>query len=340
MTDNAAPQGDGALSVDQAIGLLSAEPVTETTEAPQEAAPEEEDTPDTEGEASSPEETDDEAESQSEEAETEAEEIEAVAPAEPPKYWSQDAKAKFAQLPPDLQAVVLAQEGPREEAAAKAKAEAAEIRKQADEEVKGVRVLADQLGEFVPKAVETFKSRWDDVDWQGWAQRILHEPDPQAKLDDQAAFNAARLEFEAQKAQVEQLQAAERQAKAVSQAQFIREQAQELQKLAPDLAAKPETMKAVASYLVEQGVSPDQLTSLTAVEAVIAHKAWLYDQAQAKAKAATSAPKPKTPPLKSVASVATAQPASSQHRQAATAKNRFAQTRSVDDAVAFLMSRG
>lgn len=337
MTDNAAPQGDGALTVDQAVSLLTAEPQTEQPEEQaQEAAPEpeaEENPPATEGEdTGEPEEVGD---SEEVEATAEAE----AEPVDAPQWWDAEDKAFWSKLDPKTQEVLAKQEAKREAVLGKAKQEAAEVRKQAEEEVKGVRALADSLGEFVPKAVDTFKTRWDDIDWQGWTARIANEADPEAQVRDLAAYNAARSEFEAQKAQVEQLTQAQRQAQAVAEAQYLREQADELKKLAPELASKPEAMREVASYLIGQGVPSDSLRTISAVEAVIAHKAMLYDQAQSKAKAAVVS-KPKAPPVKSVASVATAAPVSSQQRQVQQAKNRFAQTRSVEDAMALLMSKG
>lgn len=336
MTDQPTPQGDGPLSIDQAIGLLTQDNSPEPEIAPEEAAPEPEEPqsePATTGDdAGEPEEAGD---SDEPEAEGEAE----AEPVDPPTWWDAEAKAKFAALDPELQAVVREQEAKREAIVAKAKQEAAEHRKQADSEVQGVRALADQLGEFVPQAVETFKSRWDDVDWQAWSQRIQSETDPETATRDLAAFNSARLAFEEQKAQVEQLQAAKRQADQVAHAAFMREQAEELTTIAPELAKSPETLNAVGKYLVDHGIPADQLATISAKEAVIAHKAWLYDQAQAKAKATVAPPKPKAPPVRTVAPVASGQGVPA-NRQASVAKNRFAQTRSIDDAVALLVSRG
>jgi segregation and condensation protein A len=123
MSESATPE-TGALSVDQAIASLlpAAEPVEQeqASEAPLEAA----ETTEPEGETKTPEDAEAGAETptEGEEAEAAAEPVEAL---EPPRYWSTEAKARFAELTPDLQAVVLSQEGPREEATAKAKAEAA-----------------------------------------------------------------------------------------------------------------------------------------------------------------------------------------------------------------------
>jgi hypothetical protein len=335
MTDQPTPQGDGPLSIDQAIGLLTQDNAPEVEDAPVEAAePEEpEAEPATTGDdAGEPEEAGDSGEVEPE-GEAEAEPVDA------PQWWDAEAKAKFAALTPELQAIVREQEDKRETIVAKAKQEAAEYRKQADSEVQGVRALAEQLGEFVPQAVETFKSRWDDVDWQAWSQRIQSETDPEAATRDLAAFNSARLAFDEQKAQVEKLQVAQREAEKVAHTAFMREQADELTRIAPELAKNPEMLTTVGKYLVEQGIPADHLATISAKEAVIAHKAWLYDQAQTKAKATVAPAKPKAPPVRTVPSVGSGQ-APPANRQASVAKNRFAQTRSIDDAVALLVSRG
>lgn len=335
MTDQPTPQGDGPLSIDQAIGLLTQDAAPEPQEAPELA-------PEPQEQEAEPATTGDDAVEPEEAGDSEDVESDGEAEAEPmnaPQWWDAEAKAKFAALTPDLQAIVRAQEDKREAVVARAKQEAAEYRKQADSEVQGVRALADQLGEFVPQAVETFKTRWDDVDWQAWSQRIQSESDPEAATRDLAAFNSARLAYEEQKAQVEKLQSARIEAEQMAHQAFMREQAEELTRLAPELAKNPETLNAIGKYLVEQGIPADQLRMISANEAVIAHKAWLYDQAQAKAKASIAPAKPKAPPVRTVPSVGSGQ-APSANRQAAVAKNRFAQTRSVDDAVALLMSRG
>ena len=150
-----APTESGPLSVDQAIASLVPETVEETAPAaPVEAVAE----PEIEAEASPAEETPDEAEKPAE-GDEETPEPEPVAALDPPPYWKQEAKAVFATLTPEQQAVVLEQEGPREEITAKVKAEAAERRQQADAEIGKVQQLASQLADFLPQALETFNAR-------------------------------------------------------------------------------------------------------------------------------------------------------------------------------------
>lgn len=321
MSEQSASPESGALSVEQAVAALTpAEPVEQ--QAPEaQAAPEPEET---EGETSSPEEPATEAENPGdEEQETEAE-PEAVAPVEPPKYWSQDAKAKFAELPPELQAVVLEQEGPREAATAKAKAEAAEISKQAQAEVGKVQQLAEALAERLPQWVQSFQDRWgtQTPDWLAYAQEHGAE-----------AMTLAKTQFEVERQQLTEAAQAKELAAGQAYDAYVKAEVAKLKEVAPELAT-PEKGQAISAYLAKAGVPPEALRNISATEMVLAHKAMLWDEAQAKLSTAPK-PKPAAPAPKAPVRPAAAVPAANPAR---TAINRFAQTRSVDDAVALLMA--
>ena len=81
--------------------------------------------------------------------------------------------------------------------------------------------------------------------------------------------------------------------------------------------------------------------SATADELLILNKARLWDESQAKARAAAQAAKtvPNKPPVKVVAPVAAASPVNSQQREIQRLENRLAQTKSIDDAVALMEAR-
>lgn len=320
LTDAQAP-ADGALSIDQAISQLTQEPVEAVTE--EQAAPAQ----DTEGETSAPEVTEDGDETPTEETEAEAEETEAVEPLDPPKYWSQDAKAKFAELPPELQAVVLAQEGPREEAAAKAKAEAAEVRKAAEAEVQAIRQLGETLTQVLPQALERFKSKWDGVDWKATLEAYGAEETLKLK-EDMAADIAALQALEANQQRAMQI-AAENARKA---------DAERLRQLAPHLVEDEAKRNEVIDYVVKTyGVDREVAkSSATAFEFAIAEKAMKWDRAQA---ALASKPKTQPAPIKAPVKPG-AKSVSPTQSTAQQVKNRFSQTRSVDDAVALLLSKG
>jgi hypothetical protein len=325
MTESASPES-GALSVEQAVAQLAPEPVEQQApEAPDVAAGEPNEI---EGADQTPDEAEDGAETPAEDTEAEADETEAVAPLDPPKYWSQEAKADFSRLTPELQAVVLAQEGPREEAAAKAKAEAAEVVKASKAEMGKVQALAEHLGEFLPQALETFQSRWGQKapDWAAVATE--HGADQAFIL---------KAQFEAETQQLQQLASAKQQAATLAQQEFVKAEFARLAEIAPDLADPekgPEKRTAVTTYLVGQGIEPEALRNISATEMVLAHKAMLWDQAQTALKAA---PKPTPKPAAKPAPVRPAA-AAAQVSPTKQAVGRFHQAPTVDNAVALLLA--
>lgn len=327
MSESASPD-NGPLSVDQAVAALMPEPVDDAApEAPVAAEEPEE----IEAEASPAEETEAEPEEPAEVEEAEAE-AEPVVAAEPPKYWSQDAKAKFAELPPELQAVVLQQEGPREEAAAKAKAEAAVERQAAQAESAKVIQLAEHLNDFLPRALEVFKSRWGEApDWIAYANE--HGADQMI---------LAKVQHEQELALLQQTADAANRANAEKLAAEQKAEWATLAEIAPDLADPekgPERRAAVVQYLAKDGFTRDVIEYISAREMRIAHKAMLWDQAQAALKVRPP-PKPvPAPNVRAPVRPAAAQAQSPTERSAAAVANRYAQTRSVDDAVALLLAR-
>lgn len=330
MSDVEAPVS-GGLSIEEAVAVLN----RDEPDAPAPEAQEAEE-PQSEGAASAPEEAEDGAEPPAEDNETDAE-PEAVAPAEPPKYWSKDAKERFAQLPPELQAVVLEQEGPREEATAKAKAEAAEEVKAVRAERQQSQVLAEQLGTLLPDVLETFQQRWGEPDWEATIQQYGAE---------QAAILKAR--FDKEQAQVQQLAQKTQTAKAQAHQAYVLEQFQVLatldKELAPDVKDPrkgSEKRQEVTKYLVDAGVDPENVTRISAVELTMARKAMLWDQAQAKAAKPTPTPRPTPQQTRPLArGGASAGPADPQLKAIQTAKRSFAQTRSIEAAVALLNAQG
>lgn len=330
----------GPLTAEQAIAsLVEQYEDPAETEAPLAAAEPAEGQEITEGEASSPEGAEDGAETPAEDTEeTEAEPEEPVEALEPPRYWSQDAKAKFAELPPDLQAVVLAQEGPREEAAAKAKAEAAKQVSEAKTELAKVQTLAAALNERLPQWIQAFQTRWGNQapDWVAYAQQ--HGVD---------AMTLAKTQFEAERQQLQDAAQETDKARRLAHEQFVQTEFVKLVELAPDLAPSAqdprqgsEKRQGVVKFLVEHGIPQDAIAQISAVEMSLAYDAMRYREAQAKLKAAPKPKNPSAPPPKTVVRPATAQAQASPQRQAQQIANRFAQTRSVDDAVALLLASG
>jgi hypothetical protein len=322
MSESATPES-GPLSVDQAIASLLP-PVEEeqAREAPVEAAEGEQ----AEGETSAPEEAEGEA-AEPAEAEEAPEEAEPVVAVDPPVYWSKDAKAVFEAMTPEQQAVVLAQEGPREEITAKVKAEAAAAKQEAQTELGKVQQLADHLAGFLPQAIEAFRNRWGDApDWKAVAQEHGAE----------AAF-VAKAEYEEHLSLLQQTAQATLDAQAKAREQTVKAEFATLAEIAPDLADPEkggERRTEITKYLIAEGLAPEAIKDISAKEMVLARKAMLWDRTQAALKAAPpkkpAAPAPKAPVRPGGASV-TPNPTKQ-------AVGRFHQAPTVDNAVALLLA--
>lgn len=334
-----APEGEttaapeGPLTREQAVAMLTEAPAEQAApEAPVEAAEEPEEIEAGDQPAEEPEEG---AESAAEgEEEAEAEPVEAV---EPPPYWSKDAKAKFASLDPEMQAVVLAQEGPREEITAKVKADAAAAIEAANKELAGVQTLAQQLSEFLPQALKTFQQRWGEPDWAAVA----------TEMGADQAF-VLKSQFEAEQKQLAQLQQAEHHAQTKANQVRVqtewRQLALDAPELAPDVADPTkgmETRQKVVGYLSTRGIPKEAIDQISAVELSLAYDAMRWREAQTKL-AAPPKPKPPVPaaPRAPVRPVAAAAQPSSPQRDAQRIQNRFAQTGSREDAVALIVAKG
>jgi ElaB/YqjD/DUF883 family membrane-anchored ribosome-binding protein len=258
---------------------------------------------------------------------TETEGAEPETPAiDPPDWWSAEHKARFAELPADLQHIVLEQERTRVSATGKAMQEAAEVRKKAEAEVQKASEITQALGQWLPQAIETFKSRWDNVDWAAWA-----ESDPQAAI-------AAKFQYDAEQAELQRISTAKQEADKLQRRRQVEAEAERLKIVAPALADPkdgPKRREELASYLRTQGATEEQLTDISADVAAIAYKAMLWDRAQAGLKA----PPPRKPAPKAVKPSAQP-PSDTPQRETQRLRNRFRQTGSIDDAVALLNSQG
>lgn len=314
------------LVADRAQTFMPPEPEAEKVPI---AEPELEQQPDTTGddaiEAEQPGESVDEGGEDPGEDETEAVEAE---PVDAPQWWDADAKGKFGDLPPDVQAIVRAQEDKREAITQKAKQEAAEARKQASQEAEGFRSLAERLSQTLPKAEQAFQSRWDGMTPQLWSELAQANPTEAFQL---------KLEYDTEMAELATVRATEQQATKIAQEAHFAEQRRILSEKAPELAKDPESLRELGNYIVQSGIPPEAISQATADELIIVNKARLWDLAQAKAEKTAAAPKPKPPtpaPQKSVAPTARVQQVPAKLRQSNALNNRFNQTRSQADLVA------
>jgi hypothetical protein len=330
-----APQG-GALSIDEAVALLDRRQEEGADDADGLTA----ETPDDDheyfaGAASAPEDADGRAEDPDDgEDEAEAGDEGDADRLEPPKYWSKEAKARFAELDPDLQAVVLAQEGPREEAAARAKAETRAVRDEALQQVELAAQLLETLSEALPEAYGQWRAGWQGT--PDWAEI--------ARTHGVEAADMAREQFAAEQAHLAQAQAA---VEAAGQARARLVAAREvvaLRELEPELLDEErgdELRAEIAEYLAGKGVDPDALPHISAVEIHLARKAMLWDRAQDRARSSTVNHRPAPASTRPLArGGASTGPADPKARRAAQAKSRFAKSRSVEDAVALLNAQG
>lgn len=263
---------------------------------------------------------------------------EAAAPIDAPQWWDADAKAAFAELTPEAQAVVFAQEEKREAITQKAKQEAAEARKAADTARAEITAKASEISDVAEKAAVLFVRKWDGIDWPAYYQQ------------DFRAATIHRAEFEQEQVAMRELLNGKTKADAEAEQHYLQSEAAALQELAktdPVVAALfdekegQNRLNEVAQYLVGQGVPAEQLKLISAQEMSIVRKAMLYDQAQAVA--AGRGPKPSTAqqpspqgkPMRSAARPAVSPPVAGVR----VAAERFSSSGSVDDAVALLSAR-
>lgn len=323
---------EGAPSFEQAIEILAPEEAqAEAVEAPQD----EDEAPASETETEATQEADEdpsEADEANAEGDDEAEQDEPETPAiDPPPFWDADAKAAFAGLTPEQQSKISAAAERQAKEASQRIQKAVEQQKAAESQAGEVTNLQAALADLVPKATEAL-NKWANVDWAAWAEQ-----------DPTAAFRG-KLQYEAEMADLQRLNAAKEQADQLALRKFTSEELAKLPEVAPDLAdpAKGQERRTkLAKYLVAQGVSPDQLPLISASEMSIAWKACLYDEMK------VAKPPPQKTATQKTASQArpsakpTATPAGSPASRSATSvANRFAQTRSTEDAIALLLAQG
>lgn len=311
-----APASDAPLSVDQALGLLDApaaavelEEAVPGTEQPLEAEPTAE------------------VELEPEEAiETEPEEE--GDPADPviaaPQSWDAEARAVFATLPREAQQVIAARETARDTAVSKAQQEAAETRKRAETDTASVTQLRAATEQVLNVAAQTFKGKWDNVDWATWAQ------------SDPAAYVAGKAQFEAEQGKLAQLQAVHQQQSATEQRAFQATKADRIKTEAPDLVDPthgPARVQKLEKFLVDNGIPQAVFPTLDAFTIGLAYDGMRYRAAKA------TAPTKSPVPARAAVRPAATQQVRTPQRVAQESQNRFSQTRSVEDAVAMLNSR-
>jgi len=257
------------------------------------------------------------------EAEKPPEPVEPVVP--PPNFWNEDEKAVFASAPPEVQKLVAEKVAESSKQATLATEQAALARKEAEIIGQAVEMIDGQLA----AAKEVFASRWSSFTPEQWAQWAA---------EDINAASVAKFQFDAEQKQLSELNQARDAAEAEQHRQFLREQSGKLAEVAPALLEASARTELVG-YLTEQGLEPQDLKWASARELAIAHKAMLWDRAQANL---AKKPLPPAAPRSSATPVRPAgaqQRGSSQSRQVQQLEARFAKSGSLDDALALRRAR-
>lgn len=298
------------LTPEQGVSLLLAAEQPEQVEAPVVETPEPE----------APEAEEPEAEEIVEEEPQQAE-VEAVAA---PDKWDAEDKAWFAGQPPEIQSKILEQETKREAVLAKAKAKASEEAQQVvAAEMTQVRAAAQTLNQLLPVATAAFQQRWGEPDWKATLE--TYGPEETMKL---------QLEYREEQEQLTRLIEAQAHTEQVARQRFYADEARKLSELAPELASDATKRAELASFLRSNGATDEDIANIPAWGVATAYKAFLYDKAQAAAKA----PKP-APAARPVLKPAAAQPGTSSQRTVTQLRNRLNQTGKAEDAVALLLAQ-
>jgi hypothetical protein len=325
MTPNAPAAADTPLSVEEAVGLLDAGRPEDDDEQISEAAPTAEDGEDPGDSDAQAILGDDEAE------EGDPEEAPVIAP---PRSWDAQARAAFAKLPPDIQEVIALREGERDRAVSRAQQEAGDARRRAEDEAEAIARHTGALEQLILRGQATFQDRWSDFDQNFPALVDQHGAEQVLKW---------RAQRDHELGELARLNAAHQDAARHQRARFLDTETRRLAELSPDLGDPKtggERRERLARWLVEQGVDPRALPDLDARTVALAYDAMRFRLGHAKVNLAKvqqsrPTPAPARPGVKPTA----AEARRPQSRTAETAKARFAQTRSVDDAVALLNAR-
>lgn len=329
--DEAGGGGDGPMSRESAVEAIKAmeAPAPEAKPAPEVAAApaEEEDEPNSEAAPTAEDDVDQEDPAiDAEEADETDQETPAIGR---PRSWDAKDGAVFDALPDDAKAIIRRRENDRDRAVSKAQKEASDARKAAETEVGALQQLRPQIEGALDRVSKAYADRWDGVTEADWARWADENPEATIKL---------RFQFDADKAEKAKLQKA---ADAISQADLQKSAAAELAKLpevCPPLADAKEgraNLQKLGTFLVESGIDPHQLASVTALELSLAWDAFQYRQLKARPPQTTNPAPAHRAPVRPVAA-----PSRSPSNDLARARNRLAQTGAREDAVEVIKRLG
>lgn len=274
---------EGPLSVDGAAAALAAAREQSASEPPkQEKAPPPDYEPaNVEAEAEAPEAEEVEAATEEDAPEVETEEDTPPAPAiEPPRSWSKEDREVWAKVPREVQEIVAKREADRDKAINVAASQAGQLN----------AVLRDMDSKYQSLASNLkgdWQRRWGDVDWVRMAREYTPEE-----------YNHYRAQAEQELADLKAAEAESARVAAAARQAFLAEEGKRLAEISPELADPEkgkERRQKTAEYLVKQGFEASILGDISAVELTIAHKAMLWDEAQADAKRKAALPRKVAP---------------------------------------------
>lgn len=254
---------------------------------------------------------------------------------EAPHSWGAEDKALFAQLPREVQEVILSRETQRDRAVFEAFERAAAASREAEAGLAGLAEVRSAVELAVASAGQAFAGRWRNVDWVKAASEMSSED-----------YNRARALYERDLSEMQRLSAAQQLAEEEAFGAFVKAEEAKLPIYDPELADPEQGMARrgeVMSYLVgAYGYAPEVLNrQVGAAELAIARKAMLYDQlaAHMDARARQPAQRPNPAPARPALRPAAAQARTSNQRSLEASEARLAKSGSVEDAIAVLQAR-
>ena len=249
---------------------------------------------------------------------------------EAPTSWDAEAKAVFAQLPPELQTKVAEIQQQRDRQTNEALQRAAETTRGAEARAQEAGQLKAVLDQILPRAQQVFGDRWAGIDWAAWAQQ-----------DPGSAYQAEQ-QMRAEHAELQRLNTAKQVSDHQARQAFLQTEGDKLAEVAPELVDPQKgaaTRQELKSFLNQAGFDDGTIGNATAQMLAMAHDAMRYRALKAHA-LQQQGKRPTPPPAKPGLRPSPRPPGNSQTRQVDQLNNRFSQTRSVDDAVALLLARG
>ena len=200
------------------------------------------------------------AEEAEDDTDIEAEEIDELPPIEAPVSWDAEAKAKFAELPRELQETVTKREAERERFVQQKSQEAARAKQEVEQ------TAYQQLAQYERQVAEQIQSLASQIGPQ--------RPDPAMLSYDPAGFYAQQAQYEQSVAQQRELQ---------QQAQQYAEQAKQREAMAEQVFHAEQTQKLVESFpeYLDPTNGPKLQAELSSVARELGYSPELISQARA-----------------------------------------------------------